>query len=433
LPISLSGTVISNADATTGWAVIPNASTLAGGTVPQLEGSDSVSFDIDASNDTGGLQSPTVTAFDLRNNEVGIWFLNPKKDADNNELISQEADALRLRVYAGTNFADYNQGFLRDTNNEYPGGWLYLRASGAAGTEDTNSGTWTNTQAGAITSVGVFLRNDAPNNDKSDTEYHVDYVKYSNKIIVTGFNGGTTPWTLGDIYDASIAGDWGLVEKTENFYRFYCGLEFGDGSAAGAFDANNEYIFLDHSSADLKYDVTVKNNFTVTLGVKNVQTQATYAQDGVQLVSSQSALYDTAEPRPSLSVEAGGNLNCYATLIQGFGNVALGDGTGNIELVGVDMYENTTVQFRSTQLSADNIRVHTLSTDKGNLGVITETPISMTRVQVFNSNDALEFQQSFSVTEYVASDNTFDVLIQEGDEMSLINSSFDPAKLKRTT
>jgi hypothetical protein len=65
------------------------------------------------------------------------------------------------------------------------------------------------------------------------------------------------------------------------------------------------------------------------------------------------------------------------------------------------------------------------------LGTIFNVPVSMSRIQVFNSNDALEFRESFSVNQYIASDNTFDVVILEGEEMVLQNSSFNT--IKRTT
>ncbi len=439
MPVTLNSTTISTADATTGWTAdtnnAPNSGPSTGG-VLQKEGSGTVEFDL-GNTATGGIKSPTVTAFDVRTQEVGVWFLNPKVDENGVELMNNGDSALRLRLYSGTNYADYYQGNNKLTDGFYPGGWMFLRASGAAGSEDANGGTWTNTQAAAVDSASIIVTSVVDNTNKNATEYAVDIIKYYDKIVVTGYNGGTTPWTLQDIYDASETNAWGVVEKAEGFYRFYCGLEFGDGTNAGAFEATNEYIYLDHSSSDHEYNVVVKNNFTVTLGEKNTQTQDTYAQNGCQLVATEDALFQLSSPAkcaPSLTVESGGILELYDTKVQGFGTINLGSGGSSaIELINTDLYDNDEVEFRSTGLTADNIRIHHLSTDKGDLGAIYNVPSSMTRINVFNCTDALNFQETMSVTKYNAGDTTYDVVVLEGKTVTLINSVFNETKIKRVT
>ena len=466
MTVTLNQTIIQNCDTnhTTNWQNDTNNPQSAGGIgdgssgqngVPPKEGTASVEFHSATATATLGIRmASTVTSFSIRDNEVACWFLNPKvgeSGAGNPELLAQTDSAVRLRVYSGANYADYYQTQWRLGDGKWQGGWIYLRASGAAGSEDANSGTWTNTQADAVDRIGVTIETQATNDDKNALEYQIDYCKYYDKIIVTGYANeptNTIPWTLADIYAEDLADsganpqEWGVVNNLENFYKFYCGLDIGNGTTTTEVEASNEFMYFAHSSAAHKYDVVIKNNATLTLGVKNVKTVETYSQDGVQVVATENGQFQLVSPSkcsPLFTIESGGVLKMYAGLLQGFGTVNFGSGgTGQIETLFSDFYDNDIIEFRTTGLTVDACRYHTDSADKQDLGIFYSIPTSLNRITVFNCIDGLVFRINYNGSNYVQTyrslgGTTYDVGILEGSEIDLVDSTFDPTKIVRVT
>lgn len=469
--ITFNRTIIQDCDdqgTTLDWQDDTNNASTAGGIgagetgqngVPPKQGTGTVEFhSTSTTGQTVGIRMiNTVTSFDVRDVEVGCWFLNPKVGetaAGNPELITEADDAVRLRLYSGANYADYNQNELwRLGDGKWQGGWIYLRASGEAGSESSNSGTWTNTQAAAVDRVGVTIRTQADNNDKNALEYQIDCVQTYDKIIVTGYADeptNTVPWTLSDIFDADQADsggnpdEWGVVNNLENFFKFSCGLEFGDGTTTTEFEAANEFIYLDHSSAAHTYDVTIKANATVTLGVKNTKVSPanTYAQDGVQVVATENGQFQLVSPSkcsPAFTVESGGVLKIYAGLLQGFGTVNLGsNGTGEIEKLFSDFYDSDIIEFRTTDMTVDECRYHTDSSDKQDVGIFYSVPSSLSNLKVFNCVDGLVFRINYNGSNFVQTyralgGTTYDVGILEGRTLDLVDSTFDPDKIVRVT
>ncbi len=461
MPITLNETVLQNCDTnpSSNWQNDTNntgtAGNIAGGSVPPQEGTNCVEFDNGANATFGVRMVNTVTPFSVRSNEVGIWFLNPKfgeAGAGSPELLAQTDSAVRLRLYSGANAVDYYQKQWRLGNGLWQGGWLYLRASGAAGSEDAIvTGSWSNTQADAVDRIGVTVESVAANTSKNALEYQIDYAKFYDKIIVTGFANpptNTIPWTPADIYAQDLADNganpeiWGVVNNVENFFKFFCGLEIGDGTTVTEFEASNEFLFFDHSSAAHKYNITIKNNATVTLGVKNAKTVETYAQDGVQIVATENGFFTLTTPSkcaPSFTVESGGVLRIYAGLLQGFGTVNLGSGgAGEIEKLFSDFYDNDIIEFRSTDMTVDACRYHTESGDKQDLGIFYSVPTSLNRITVFNCIDGLVFRISYNGSNFVRfyralGGTTYDVGILEANTLDLVDSTFDPDKILRVT
>ena len=417
----------------------------------QRFGGQCIEFTYSAAVTNGGIKLATAligaARIDLTQNEVGIWFLNGKFDGDGAEIMNTANTSLRLRVYSGANYADYYQVQHKNKiDGTWNGGWLYLRASGDAGTEDANSGTWGNAQATTVDNIAVIVTTNVAISGNSDPAFAVDWFKYYDSIDVTGYQTGTTPWDLPDIVAAANVtpsatgpvGIWGVVEQAVDFFKFFCGLNFGESpAAAGGFTAENQYIFLAHSSSDHTYDINIRDDFLVNLGEKNVTGTFTYAQDGVQLVSTENGFFSETVPvkcAPSLIVENGGLFDAYATLIQGFGTINLGSGSttaGDIELIGADFYDNDELEFRSTGLQADNIRIHQDDSDLGDLGVIYSVPNQFDRVQTFNGTDGLQFRVTMTADQYSAGDLTFDLVVLDGQEVTLLDSIFDIGAIKR--
>ncbi len=463
MPITLNSTTLADCEATAQLVAATPAPTGGGTrsqgdntTFSQRYGTQCVEFAYTAAVTNGGIKLATALAgaarIDLTQNEVSIWFLNGKFDGDGNELISTADVGIRLRVYSGTNWADYNQVQHKNKiDGTWNGGWLYLRASGDAGTEDANSGTWGNAQATTVDNIAVIVNSLQANDGTSDPDFAVDWFKYYNGIDITGFANpptNTIAWTPTDIETelnvtpgAGPVGLAGVVTQTENFFRFFCGINFGESPAAtGRFEADNEFLFLAHSSSDFKYNISVLDDFTVQLGVKNDTGTFTYAQDGVQLVSTENGFFAETLPvkcAPSLTVQSGALFDAYATLIQGFGTINFGSGNtaqvDDIELIGADLYDNDEVEFRSTQIEVDNIRIHQDSADKGTLGTVYSVPTQFDRVNTFNGTDGLTYRVTMTADRFSAGDLTFDVVVLDGQELTLLDSVFDIGAIKRIT
>lgn len=421
MAITLSGAVFDAAESTTGWTLVGSADGLATGqsgsgqfsnAIPAKQGSGSVEFHLTGSGQSGGLQSPAVTGFAGTAREVGCWFLNPGEEDGGAKLLRDaNSNALQLGIVhsGGTTYVD--QAFIRAANNNiWPAGWMKLRATG---------------NFTGITAVVPYVNNcNAPNNAKQDLEYQVDYAHSYDYIQISGTE------SLSDVYQTSLTNDWGVVEKFDNFYVFNCGIEFLSGCN---FSAENEFIFLNHFGNVFKQNVIIRSGATVRFGSKSTPSTISYANNGCQLLSPETALDGSSKPGPTLLVEDGATFSAYDTLFQGFGLIQLGEtaNTADVELIKCDFYDNDDVEFRSTLLEADDLRIHQDSTDKGNLGQVFQTPAKFERIKVFNSINALQFDVNTTVNGYDASNNTYDAVVKEGVTLQLTNSSYDTAKLLR--
>lgn len=443
MPITLNYTDISTCEATTNWSVTGGGASLGTSSeVVSRQGTNYVTFK-NSTAANSGVRVAYATTFDLRTNLLTAWLLQINGDRNGNNLFTPgaaTAGQIKLRVYSSQSgaerWADYYQGQHIDLTQSWKGGWLLLRCSGDAGSEDANSGTWTSADAAAINAVGILLSQNLANTNNNDKPHGVDWVKYQDKIIVEDYNGGTTPWELADIYTADITkatggGIWGVVENTENFYSFTVGIDFGDGTV-GAFLAENEYIFLSHAAASFDCDVVIKANFVATFGTKNAAgTIGTYAENGVQLVVSAGPIYGTGTPSPDFTVESGGVFNNYAGLLRGFNVINLGSGgSGVIDLIGTDFFDNVDTEFRSTGVAALNIRLHFPDGSEAPIGSLDAVPNSFEGIDVFQVTDGLAVNVTATIDRYKAGDATADIVIADAQTVTLVNSTFDETKLK---
>ncbi len=428
------------------------AATIADNTdIPERYGTLVSDFDFSAAVTDGGVKLATnFTAVSARSGEFGAWFLNPKFDRNDAELLTTPDDSLCLRLYSsGGNWADYYQTQHREIGSTtlWKGGWLKLRASGGAGSEDRNSGTWTNTDADNIVNMGVVvstgLRNDQGNN--GDAPFAVDLFHYYDKIELTGYNGGTTDWLPEDIIEefnktpAANQGFLGVFFQKQTFFWSYAGFDFGESpAAAGGFSIRNKIIFLSHSSEAFDMDCEVFDDFKLEIGQENVQTDDTYAQDGGQLIASEVAFkpvtpVSPVKCAPAFKVAAGGLFDCYASLIQGFGSVNLGDSstTGtDIDMRRSDFYDNGPVEIRTSQAAANNCRFHTDSTDKGDLVELYYT-VTFNGNQLFNGVDALYDDVGQDIISCTFGDNTVDVSHKNLITTDMISCSYSITDLKQ--
>ena len=426
----------------------------------QRYGTQCVEFTYSAAVTAGGIKLATALTgaarFDLRDNEASAWFINPKFDGDGNELLATADASLRLRVYSSQSgaerYADYYQTQHKNKiDGTYNGGWLYLFASGAAGTEDANGGTWTDADAALIDNIAVIITTQQANSGTSDPAFAVDWFKYYDKISIRGYNTAvapTEPWNFTDLFlaanvtpGAGPVGIWGTVTALgADLFVISTQLEFGEDPTpvAGAFTDENKFIYMLHSSSDFKLDVTIRDDYQLTFGEKNASGTFTYAQDGCQLFVPEEGFFTRTTPNkcaPAFTVDSGGLFDAYATLIRGFGTVNLGSGNtaqvDDIELIGVDFYDNDEIEFRSTQIEVDNIRIHQDSSDLSDLGAVYAVPTQFDRVQTFNGTTGLTFRVTMTADGFSAGDLTNDFAVLDGEEVTMLSSSFDGSSILR--
>jgi len=442
--IALDYITINDCEDSGSWSTVGNASGLADSDYPSKQGSQCVEFDCSATSTPSGIVCDSYSSnIDIEVYEIGVWFLNPVVNENGDRLLQTGDDALRLRLYASSgNYADFYQQQHKNSRGEYNGGWLYLRASGCVGSEDANSGTWTATDVASVRRVAVLIKTSNDNTNKNAAEYGVDWVKAYSKITVTGYKTGTTPYSLQDIYDEDIdkdsgGGVWGVVNKSDTYYSFYSGLEFGDGTNAGAFSTSNEFIYLDQSSDTQNYDIKIKNNFTVTLGMKVTGSDATYAKDGTPVTVNTSPRYQSSDSSkvgpPSFIVESGGVFKCYASYISDFNIVNLGSGGSSVlDIVRCDFYNNKAVYLNSSNLDFIQTKLHFPGTNKSNIGIIYSIK-SFEDITVFQATESFTVRTNMTMNRYTASDTTNDLVILDGVTVNVIDSDIDTSSLKRIT
>lgn len=163
----------------------------------------------------------------------------------------------------------------------------------------------------------------------------ITYDAGTNKTTVTGYSE-ETPCNFTDVYNADVAGGWGVWTKQGNS-QFYaqCGLIIGDGSTATWFADTNKQITFSTDAPASKYIETMTNS-NLILG-NLVDASNKYTNGGCSII-----VEHTSGTRYVLW-RTGGVINLYSCLIQSPGS------SGNI--YGVDRVWNC--------LLGDNVRPYT--------------------------------------------------------------------------
>lgn len=92
----------------------------------------------------------------------------------------------------------------------------------------------------------------------------ITYDLTTKKITVTGYTE-STPCTFEDIYQADIAGGWGVVQKqAEKQYALNCGLVIGDGTTETWFATKKEQIIFYTQGADFNCLETKANSHFIS-------------------------------------------------------------------------------------------------------------------------------------------------------------------------
>ena len=420
--ISLNFVTVDDAEDKGTWETVGDASAINDSNYPPKQGNQCIDFEIDPNSEGGVRNKDAISPFDITQYEVGVWFLNPVADANGDLVLANQEDGLYLRLYSGSNYADYFQPQHRKADGNWKGGWLYLRASGAPGEEDRNSGTWDWNEVQNVDRVAVMVNSgDGDTTDKDSGNFGVDWVKYYDKIIVTDDNNGE-PYRLADIVaidndKTEGQGTWGVVERNVDFYTFFCGLELGDGNN-GKFKIENEYLYFDSSSQAQKQHMVVKDKFELMIGVKDEGTK-TYSKAGANITGTNNS---------DLIIESGATVGLYDSKVQGFERIDLGD--ANIEIVKSDLYNNGTVLIDGSNINIKDSRMYYSLDKSGTIGKVNNMN-DIENIEVFNSVDGLEFDMDCTVSGYIAENNDYDIVVKNGRMVELVSSKIDGNKIKR--
>ncbi len=424
MAITLNYTTIEDAESKDNWEVVGDSEAIDDSSYPPKQGDQCIQFEL-GPNKEGGVRNETaVSGYDCRVYETSVWFLNPVVDVDKKKVIDDTTDGLYIRLYSGSDYADFYQTQHRRTNGEWAGGWLYLKCSGEPGDEDANSGTWGADQCASIDKVAVMVNSgEGDTTDKDSAKFGVDWSKYYDNIVVTGDNDGVA-WTLQDVFVTSEdkdagGGVWGCVSNVSDFYGISTGLIFGDGDT-GSFSLDNEYLLLDQYSDVQKLHIVVKSTFTLQVGVLSNG----YTKNGCDI---------TTLGKGNFTLENGGVLNVYASKLQGFKNVLLGDGNNDSTVVCLDsdLFNNDYIHYADDNTTFTGNRVYFSEGNEASAGKLDCDPEQFRDLQVFQSSEGIHFTRDYTMFEYDSGDNTYDVLVDDGKAVSMVNSVFDSAKMKR--
>ena len=375
--------------------------------------------------------------FDLTLNDLTWWYfyVKGKGDAILTDIPGSGEWPVSVRVYSdaspGTNWAEWDLA----GNDTLIASWNFFTISGDTPTR-TNGTVPTYTAIRHVEFRFDFARSTAGGFLSSDEPTGLDFIKYGNTITVTGGDGvdpAGTPddlfaWSEGDPADRVNDPAWGLVIKEDVFNSILAALDFGNGTAATEFEAQNQF-FLNRSFSDtVAHNIRVRNNATVTSGTKDVGTQATYAIEGCQFVTPAVAEDgSTGIPTSDFIVESGGTFLGYNTKIFRYDLIDFND--ASCELIGCDLANNDFVRIDAALLIQDCL-IHD-AVGSGFAGAISAAA-TFINTQIFNNTRGLDFEANITVRNYIATDNTDDLDLSSSADIVLVDSIFDPNRILGT-
>jgi len=339
--ISLNYVTLESCDSKDNLTAVGDGGNIADSDYPQKEGSQCVEFTVKSNSSGGVKKSSDFQAFSAIDFDLTAWFLNPVVDENGDKLINDADDGIVLRLYSSSgNYADYYQTHCKDMKGEWKGGWMLLRAGGKAGTEDANSGTWTDSDAGSIVNFAIILHTDSGDStSKNSAKFGIDWVRRHDSIIVSGDNNGD-PYTMEDIYQLDVSSDgggvWGIVNKYGNYYDVMASIVFGDGNS-GKFKTSNEYINIKNLGAVGKKPVVVNSSFQLQIGDKDTSGSIDIAKNGSIIYSSKYNDGSTGE----FQIDSGSICRFYDATLSNFSDVKIQ--TVDIEMLSSKFHESSPV------------------------------------------------------------------------------------------
>lgn len=426
---AITSTTINACDATTGWS--HDLGTFQVGdnfTDNRRQGSNLLEFDY---NSTGWryMRPASVTAFNMLQNHIRFFLYYTSKA----EVVFAASNSVVLRVYSdatpGTNWAEWDL-----TGHTNPGLFPKLVADWNRFAISGNNPTRTNGTPPTYTAIqNVELRvNYNSANSSNDPDIGIDFWYYSSKVTVTAGTSGS-PADFPSMQDWDDVGanpatdpEQATIFSEDVFVRLWTGIDFGNGSTATYFASENEFIFIDSFSQDPITSWVVTNNATLRLGKLDVQTQDSYPINGSSWVVRENPRDGQAvTPDVDLTVNSGGTLEAYATKFFRGRNMTI---NGDCDIRDCDFDSCESVILNNSSAELRNTKIHD-ARGSGYAGEIQTAPAVLENVRVFNNTRGMHFKATMTVDGYEASDNTYDLVVDNLLTITLVNSSFDKDKI----
>ena len=426
---TITSTTINACDATTGWS--NDLSTFQVGddfTDNRREGSNILEFDY---NSTGWryMRPGSVSSFSMLTNHIRIFLYYTSKA----EVVFAASSSVVLRVYSdatpGTNWAEWDltghtsgaffPKLVADWNRFAVSGDNPSRTNGTAPTYS------------AIQNVELRVNYNSANSS-NDPDIGIDFWYYSSKVTVTSATS-STPADFASMQDwddvgASPATDpeQAVIFSEDVFVRLWTGIDFGNAVASTWFASENEFIYIDAFSQDPIESWTVTDKAVLRLGKLDVQTQDSYAINGSSWVVRENPRDGQAvTPDVDLTVNSGGTLEAYATKFYRGRDITI-NGDADIRDCDFDFCESVVLNNASIELR--NTKIHD-ARGSGYAGEIQTAPSVLENVKIFNNTRGMHFKATMEVTGYEATDNTYDLVVDNLLTVTLVNSVFDKDKI----
>ncbi len=228
----------------------------------------------------------------------------------------------------------------------------------------------------------------------------ITYNAGTNVITVTGYTEGT-PCNFTDIYNADVAGAWGVVwrECTKQFC-FDCGLIIGDGSTTTWFADSGKQVMhkvfnVPAYSSGYYGAMNVKANANCRFGIVMDATNK-LGMNGCHL------FYDSTGSYFGVMVEGSGNLSCYSCIFDG--GIKYGCGTAlNPALTGT--FKAWNCMFNTTlYVNKGTTDINKCAMNKKHLansyGILSTPPTTIENVEIYGTRDrgAMSFTGTSGVT-----------------------------------
>jgi hypothetical protein len=418
-------------EATTGWTASGGAANFTTSTTRQ-QGSNSLTIKGTANNTAVYTHDIGVgDRFKITSTNLHFWFFYIK--GKGSAILPSASTAIIVRLFFGgtTDFADYR---VTDAGNDSLNfGWNLLQCSG----RELNGGTFNFTDSDAnwqrdIHRVELRVSISTGNDGTGDPDLLMD-AWFTGTTITVESGTRSNPVTFDDIENYSntrSAFPLGLVKNNAKFVNMRCGLQVGSPTTTccGWVEEKERLVLFNQASEDVKATLTVNRNSGITFGEKEIS-ERNYAVRGCQIVLPADRFSD-------IDIKNGGTLEAYNSKFFRWRDIFMGatsDTDTVIDLQNVQIDSCETAYFRGAEMTIADLEVYNnTANDRDYAGEMTVAPLANRNMLFHDCVEAMYFSTSLTLEEYFAQDNAnADIVVQEGDEVTLINSIFDDTKIRR--
>ena len=381
----------------------------------------------------GGIRADdlgTGDPWDMTSEDFTWHFLYTAKTGD--YLANSSCVAVRVRSSASGTSTDWAEWIL--TGAVVPGEffpvlqktWNPFILSGSTGDRAPDSTNGTPPTYTAIRHIECRWNWIDSNNGQSEPSFATDWWKLGTEVTITNGSVGAPadfPTYVSALETpangSNVDGQHGVIFGSDVFYETWSGVRVGNGSTTTYFAAENTFIYNNQYSDQVQHDITVASAATLRVGKKDVGTDATYAINGCQLVCRTSVTAD-------ITIQSGGDWKVFASKVFRYNDLSI-QADATVSIIDCDFDSIANISIAASAVTIRNSKFHDPS-GSGYIGTIAAN-VTLDGAQVFNCTRGFQFSTDVTLRNYVATDNTYDMVLSSGVTATLINSTFDPDKI----